>query len=50
MPAESKTGPKVIHLNAPALEVLNGIERRGGSPWVIAGRSPGRPLVNLLKP
>ncbi|MCZ6467356.1 MAG: tyrosine-type recombinase/integrase, partial [Alphaproteobacteria bacterium] len=46
---ESKTGAKVIHLNAPALEVLNGIER-DGSPWVIAGRDPNKPLVNLRKP
>ena len=46
---ESKTGAKVIHLNAPALEVLNGIER-DGSPWVIAGRDPDKPLVNLRKP
>ena len=46
---ESKTGAKVIHLNAPALEILNGIER-DGSPWVIAGREPNKPLVNLRKP
>ena len=46
---ESKTGAKVIHLSAPALEVLTGIER-DGSPWVIAGRVSGRPLVNLRKP
>ena len=46
---DSKTGAKVIHLNAPALEVLNGIER-DGSPWVIAGRDPDKPLVNLRKP
>ena len=47
---ESKTGRKVIHLNAPALEVLNGTERRDGAPWVVAGREPGKPLVNLRKP
>lgn len=47
---ESKTGQKVIHLNAPALEALNGVERRDGSPWVITGREPGKPLVNLRKP
>lgn len=46
---ESKTGAKVIHLNAPSLEILNGIER-DGSPWVIAGRDPDKPLVNLRKP
>ena len=47
---DSKSGPKTIHLNAPALEVLAGIERESGSPWVIAGREPGNPLVNLRKP
>ena len=46
---ESKTGAKVIHLSAPALEVLTGIEQ-DGSLWVIAGRGSGRPLVNLRKP
>ena len=47
---ESKTGAKVIHLNAPALEVLNGLERSEHNPWVIAGREPEKPLVNLRKP
>ncbi len=47
---ESKTGAKVIHLNAPAMEVLNGLEREEGNTWVIAGREPGKPLVNLRKP
>lgn len=47
---ESKTGAKVIHLNAPAMEVINGIERQAGSPWVITGRVKGKPLVNLRKP
>ena len=47
---ESKTGPKVIYLNPPALAVLNGLQRQDDSPWVIAGREPGQPLVNLRKP
>ena len=46
---ESKTGAKVIYLNAPALEVLNAIERRDDSPWVITGRVRGKPLINLRK-
>src|SRR5262249_1518296 len=33
---ESKTGPKVVHLNAPALEVLNSIKQRADCRWVIA--------------
>jgi integrase len=47
---DSKTGAKVIHLSAPALEALSGIQRTGGNPWVVAGRDPGKPLVNLRKP
>jgi len=47
---ESKTGAKVIYLNAPALEILNSIERQDDSPWAITGRVKGKPLVNLRKP
>jgi len=47
---ESKTGAKVVHLNAPALAVLKGIKREDGSPWVIAGVKQGSHLVNLRKP
>lgn len=45
---DSKTGAKTVPLNSPALAVLNGLERRGD--WVIPGRDPSRPLVNLAKP
>ncbi len=44
---ESKTGKKVIHLPAPALEVLSTIPRVEKNPYVIVGRKPGRHLVNL---
>jgi integrase len=47
---DSKTGRKTIHLNAPALEVLSGIERREDLPYVIGGAMQGKPLVNLRKP
>lgn len=47
---DSKTGAKVVHLNAPALEVLATIERKEGSPWVIGGAKSGTHLVNLQKP
>jgi integrase len=46
--ADSKTGARTVTLNAPALEVLAGLERR--SEWVIPGRDPRQPLVNLAKP
>jgi integrase len=46
--ADSKTGAKRIPLNSAALEVLIGLPRK--SPWVIPGRDPAEPLVNLAKP
>lgn len=47
---DTKTGAKVVYLSPPALEVLNGIERQEGNPYVIVGREPGSHLVNLRKP
>lgn len=47
---DSKTGPKVVHLNAPALQVLQNIEREEGSPWVIPGRNSGEHLVDVKGP
>ena len=47
---QSKTGPKDVHLNAPALEVLTNIERHKDNPHVIIGTRKGRHLVNLQKP
>jgi integrase len=46
----SKTGPKSIYLPAAALEILNGIPRLEGNPYVIAGEVSGEHLVNLQKP
>jgi integrase len=47
---DSKTGRKSIHLNAPALAVLQAIPRLDGNPYVICGERAGRHLVNLEKP
>ena len=47
---DSKTGRKAIHLNAPALAVLQTIPRLEGNPYVICGEKPGQHLVNLEKP
>jgi integrase len=49
---ESKTGAKVVYLNAPALEVLTGLAklREAGNPYVIVGHVAGARLVNLTKP
>jgi integrase len=46
---DSKTGARIVPLNAPALQVLADLER-GDSPWVIRGRKRGASLVNLGKP
>ena len=47
---DSKTGRKAIHLNAPALALLQTIPRLEGNPYVICGERAGRHLVNLEKP
>lgn len=47
---DSKTGAKLIYLAPGALEILKGIERQESSPWVIQGRDPRKPLVNIRKP
>src|SRR5262245_57573541 len=47
---DSKTGRKAIHLNAPALALLQTIPRLEGNPYVICGEKPGSHLVNLEKP
>jgi integrase len=39
---DSKTGAKVVVLNAPTRELLAGLERRG--EWVFPGLEPGKPL------
>jgi integrase len=47
--ADSKTGPKTVHVNAPALQVLQALHdaRKGESPWVLSGARKGWPLVSL---
>ena len=41
---DSKTGAKVVYLNAPALEVLAGLPRMSTNPCVVPGKREGRPL------
>ncbi len=48
--SDSKTGRKVVHLNSPALELLAGLERDDGNPYVIQGGKPSTHLVNLKDP
>jgi integrase len=45
---DSKTGRKTIILNAPALAVLNALERAG--PYVVPGDNPERPRHDLKRP
>jgi integrase len=47
---DSKTGKKAIVLNDPAMEVLNGIPKYEGNPYVIVGNRHGCHLVNLQQP
>jgi integrase len=46
---DSKTGARIVPINAPALAVLSQLEGNG-LPWVLPGRRDGSHLVNLSKP
>jgi integrase len=46
---DSKTGARIVPLNAPALAVLSKLEGNG-SPWLLPARRDGSHLVNLSKP
>jgi integrase len=47
---DPKSGARVVHLGAPALEVLSGLERRSDNPWVICGRKPSARRTDLQPP
>ena len=47
---DSKTGARLVPLSRAAAEVLSGLPRTPGNPWVIPGRKPGAPLRNLQHP
>jgi integrase len=47
---DSKTGARVIHLGAPALDVLSRIERLPDNPWVICGKKAGTRRTDLQPP
>jgi integrase len=46
---DSKTGAKVVYLNAPALALLQELPRVEGNPHVIAGATKGGPLSGIDK-
>ena len=45
---DSKSGRKTVILNAPALAVLNGMDRVG--PYVVPGDDPDQPRHDLKRP
>jgi integrase len=47
---DSKTCRKAVHLNAPALALLQTIPRLEGNPFVICGEKGGQHLVNIEQP
>jgi site-specific recombinase XerD len=46
---DSKTGAKIVYLNAPALEVLAGLPRMDSNPHVIPGKCERAPLSGIDK-
>jgi integrase len=44
---DSKSGKKIVHLGAPAVEYLLDAQRIDGNPFVIAGTLPAKPLSDL---
>ncbi|MDE0715164.1 MAG: site-specific integrase, partial [Gammaproteobacteria bacterium] len=45
--SDSKTGSRTVPLSPEAVEVLSGIPRMDGNPWVIPGKAEGKPMQNL---
>lgn len=46
---DSKTGPKIILLNAPAHDLLSELAKDCDGEWVIPGLRPRQPLVGLTR-
>ena len=46
---DSKTGEKTVHLNAPALALLNELQRIEGNPFVFPGERNGAACAALNK-
>jgi integrase len=47
---DSKTGRKVIFLNGGALAILAGLPRVEGNPYILPGRTDGKPRADLHLP
>lgn len=49
--AETKAGrPHTLPLSTPAVEILRELPRMLGNPYVLAGETRGKPLVNVTRP
>jgi integrase len=48
--SDSKTGPRLVHLNEAAKRVLAAMKPSPGNPFVIVGARAGSHLINLKKP
>jgi len=46
---DSKTGYKRLPLNAAAMDILHGLPKKNGNPYVICGEKPFSHIVNLQK-
>jgi integrase len=46
---DAKTGPRVVVLSQPAIDLLRRVPRRVGNPHVIVGEREGQHLVGLFK-
>jgi integrase len=47
---DSKTGRKPIYLSPQAMDVINGLPKIEGNPYIIAGTNEGAPRADLKKP
>lgn len=47
---DSKTGAKVIHLNAPAMTILNNLPEWPNNPYYLVGRKTGGCITEIKKP
>jgi integrase len=48
--ANSKTGERDVPLSGPVRQILAGLIRVEGNPFVFVGKRTGRPIVNVSKP
>lgn len=44
---DSKTGSKVVHVGAPAMKVINGIDEVVGNPYLLPGKKDGTHVTDL---